>query len=233
MNKKKKILQLFLISATFSLLSQEDEKDVAHESKRSMRLNNLPISIFTPRTDQFSKGGDIGPTGATGALESDFVTLSRTLGSLSDLGITALFSGETATFDDGFAQKMGISTDPFGPSVATPAEYFSADRDGYYMVSFFYVGSEETLALSSISSYTKFQLLINGTVDKQFTLTNLGIRQEWNKIIALGEGDIVSIRAASDVPFLTSAKGLPAVSDIGNYDAFILTVVYLGPFTIV
>lgn len=208
------------LSAPFYPNDSNDENN----QKRKIALNNLPISIFTPQTQQFNNGNAIqiatGATGATGPATPcllNFAMLRHTQ-LLPDL-----FSGETGTFDDGLFYR--ITSNPTGsPSVSTPTESITMQVPGYYLIEFSYAGDQLTTDSTNSSFYAIFNLVVNGSLVEQFILSTFGIRQIWQYIIFLSEGDVVSIQAGSDVPFLGGTPpGIPPA------DGLIMTINWIGP----
>jgi hypothetical protein len=203
-----------------------DDTDDQNNQKRKITLNNFPISIFTPQTHQFSHGNGIqavtGATGATGPATPcllNFAMLRRTLAGLPGTGIA---SGDTGTFDDGFLYR--ITTNPTGsPSIAVPAESFTMEITGYYLIEFTYAGNQLITDPTNTAFYAAFNLLVNDIIREQFTLSTFGIRQIWQHIIFLAKGDVVSFQAASTIPFITPPVG------IGGIDSFIMTINWIGP----
>ena len=229
---KKLIFALLFVDAYFifshSNLEENNQKNDIQEQKRSIRLNNYPLNIFTPQTlqlqgYQFIKG-ETGATGATGPATPclyNYAMLRRTLTGLSGTGIA---SGDTGTFDEGLFYS--ITGNPTGsPSVAIPLESITVSSSGDYLIEFSYVGSQVQMNYAKGDFYAKFNLLVNGSVVTTFTLSTFGIRQTWQHIIPLNEGDVVSIQAASDIPFLEQPKGI----DIGTIDSFIMILQWIGP----
>ena len=234
------------------VIPEQESKD---ESKRGIALNNLPISIFTPKTNQFittdqaGVAGVTGPTGATGATGVAFAMLRRTYESLSYTGytgyqgytgyigytalpgypdgMTALFSGDIATFDEAFQQNIDLIPTNL-PTPEQPSYAFKVFKTGSYLINFSYVGNQETLDLTNIDSYVKFDLLIDNVVQKEFMLINFGTRQSWYHILPLDANDVVFFKAASLVPFMSELSSGSVPSGVQNLDALIVTVQYLG-----
>lgn len=221
---------LFCIFVTniFLVYSDENTEQKSQDTQtRAIRLNNFPISIFTPQTQQFAPSisniskAVTGPTGATGPIDPcllNFAMLRRT----QSFPGGDLFSGETGQFDEGLLYR--ITSNPTGsPSFGTPSESLTIQIDGYYLIELSYAGDQLENNPTQTDFYATFNLLVNGATAKQIILSTFGVRQIWQHIIWLTGGDVVSIQAGSDISFISSPTG------IGPIDGLILTMNWIGP----
>lgn len=239
MNKFYRLLSM----AACILISDHIYVDDTDHTMRKFILNNLPITIFTPQTQQFvAAGGSVtqesitgptgpsgstGPTGATGATgpkESAFGRLRRTL---TGMGDTPLSIGQTATFDaTGMEISHNVTYNPANsPSLAIPAQSVTANLAGYYVIDFSYVGSQATTSYTGSDFYATFNFYLDGLLLETFTLSTLGLRQGWSCIKFLDVGSTISFKAASPISFLsTSTPNAP----IDSIDSFILNLYWIG-----
>lgn len=200
---------------------KEELVEFQDQQKRGIKLNNFPISIFIPQTQQFTQDNAIikGITGETGAEQPCLFNLAM----LRRINTTSLATGDTGTFDNGVLYR--ITSNPAGsPSFVTPTQSFTMQIPGYYLIEFTYAG-DQTSIYTQQSFYAKFNLLVNGSLAQPFTLSTSGIRQVWQHIIFLNQGDTVSFQAASHIPFFTA----PGVIDAGTVDGLIMTISWIGP----
>lgn len=207
-----------------SEIEDQQTEESLSDQKRMVRLNNYPISIFTPQTQQFvsvsniAATGAMGATGATGAAVPCLSALSmlrRTL--LADLA-----SGETGTFDTGVLYNF--TSNPTGsPSSSPHAQSLTTQIAGYYLLELSYVGNQITTDAAKGDFYATFNLLVNGIFEQQFVLSTFGIRQMWQQIIWLNEGDVIAIQAGSSIAFLVPPSGIPSI------DGLVWTLTRVGP----
>ncbi|MBI2345101.1 hypothetical protein HYV10_03450 [Candidatus Dependentiae bacterium] len=231
-----KILVLFIfISTSYALISQENSEQEnvnfveSHDlQKRSIRLNNYPISIFTPQTQQFVQGINVtainGVTGATGPSEPCLLSLAMMRRTLSGFVSADIFSGDTGTFDTGLLYNI-VSNPTGSPSSTTPTQSLTIQNGGYYLLEFSYAGDQITTDPTSTTFYARFNILVNNAIAETFTLSTLGVRQIWQYIIFLSEGDIIAVQAASNIPFLIPPAG------VSKIDCLIWTLNWIGPCT--
>ncbi len=212
---------------------QQESEESLKNQKRLISLNNYPISIFIPQTQQFTPGGvaqavtgAVGVTGATGATGISNGCLLA-YGLLRSTTGSSLSMGETATFDVGFSVDMTYN--PAGsPSTAIPTQSVTINDAGFYFIEVTYAGDQQTISPALNSFYAVFNVVINGSVYTTFALSTFGIRETWSQIIFFNPLDTFSIQAASFVPYLSNNLAVPA-GMTNNVDNLIVNIMRLGP----